>query len=101
VLYAPWLRTAEEIRAVCGEISKPLNVLALPGMTVSEIAAAGGQRISVGSQLAWVAVAAMAQAAEQMRDAGDFSALNVRAPVKKWFESASSTTPAASRRSPS
>jgi 2-methylisocitrate lyase-like PEP mutase family enzyme len=92
VLYAPFLRTADEIRAVCGEISKPLNVLALPGMTVSEIAAAGGQRISVGSQLAWVAVAAMATAAEQMRDAGDFSALKVRVPVKEWLGSRAGAT---------
>ena len=42
VLYAPGLRTAEEIRAVSDAISKPVNVLALAGMSVGEIAAAGG-----------------------------------------------------------
>ena len=42
-----------------------------------EIAAAGGQRISVGSQLSSVAIAAFAQAAEQIRDAGDFAALRL------------------------
>ena len=31
VLYAPGLRSVEEIRAVCGAVSKPVNVLALPG----------------------------------------------------------------------
>jgi 2-methylisocitrate lyase-like PEP mutase family enzyme len=30
VLYAPGLRTAEEIRAVCEAVSKPVNVLAVP-----------------------------------------------------------------------
>jgi 2-methylisocitrate lyase-like PEP mutase family enzyme len=90
VLYAPWLRTNEDIRAVCGAISKPINVLALPGMTVDEIAAAGGQRISVGSQLALTAIAAFAKAAEEIRDAGDFAALNVRVPLKDWLGSSPS-----------
>ena len=89
VLYAPWLRTTEEIRAVCEATSRPHNVLALPGMTVGEIAAAGAQRISVGSQLSTVAIAAFAKAAEQIRDEGDFSALNVRVPIKDWLGSPS------------
>jgi len=85
VLYAPGIRTGEEIRAVCAAITRPVNVLALPGMTVSEIAEAGGRRISVGSGLTWVAVGAMAAAAEQVRDSGDFSALDVRVPIKRWL----------------
>ncbi len=97
VLYAPRLRTRDEIHAVCDAVSKPVNVLALPGMSVREIAAAGGRRISVGSQLAWVAVHAMAQAAEQIRDAGDFSVLDVRVPVKAWLDAGGPTAPAASR----
>ena len=48
VLYAPGLRSADEIRAVCEAVSKPVNVLALPGMSLSEIVDAGAQRISVG-----------------------------------------------------
>ena len=87
VLYAPVLRTGEEIRAVAEATSKPLNVLALAGMTLSEITAAGGQRISVGSQLAWVAVGAMARAAEAIRDNGDFSAFAKRVPVSDWLGS--------------
>ena len=85
VLYAPGVRTGEEIRAVCAAVTEPVNVLALPGMTVSEIAEAGGRRISVGSGLTWVAVAAMAAAAEQVRDRGDFSPLDVRVPIKRWL----------------
>ena len=53
VLYAPGLRNGDEIRAVCEATSKPVNVLGHPGLSVSEITAAGGRRISVGSQLTW------------------------------------------------
>ena len=62
-LYAPGLRTADEIRAVCDAVGKPVNVLATPRLSVAEIAGAGAQRISVGGRLTWVAVAAMASAA--------------------------------------
>jgi 2-methylisocitrate lyase-like PEP mutase family enzyme len=83
VLYAPGLRTAAEIRIVCKAISKPVNVLARPGLTVAEIAEAGARRISVGGALAWVAVRAMVTAAERMRDHGDFSALAVPSRIKE------------------
>jgi 2-methylisocitrate lyase-like PEP mutase family enzyme len=85
VLYAPGLRSAEEIRAVCDAVSKPVNVLALPGLTLSEIAAAGARRVSVGGALTWVAVSAMAAAAQQIRDTGDFSSLGARLPLGEWF----------------
>ena len=52
---------------------------------MSEIVDAGGQRVSVGGALTWVAVAAMAGAAEQMRDTGDFSSLGVRVRLKEWL----------------
>ena len=71
VLYAPGLRTEAEIRAVCEAVTRPVNVLALPMLSVQEIVRAGGQRISVGGGLTWVAVEAMAAAAERMRDTGD------------------------------
>jgi 2-methylisocitrate lyase-like PEP mutase family enzyme len=85
VLYAPGLRSGDEIRAVCEAISRPLNVLARPGLAVSEIVEAGGKRISVGGALTWVAVAALVNAAEKIRDAGDFSALDVPVPTKGWL----------------
>jgi 2-methylisocitrate lyase-like PEP mutase family enzyme len=85
VLYAPGLSSAEQIRAVREATSKPLNVLARPNLTLDEIAAAGGQRISVGGALTWVAVAAMVAAAERMRDEGDFSALGVRLDLPSWL----------------
>ena len=85
VLYAPGLRNAEEIRAVAAAVSKPLNVLAHARLTLAEIAEAGGQRVSVGGGLAFVAVGAFVATAEQIRDSGDFSALGARLPLDQWL----------------
>jgi 2-methylisocitrate lyase-like PEP mutase family enzyme len=85
VLYPPGLRNADEIRAVCEAVSKPVNVLAIPGLALSEMAAAGARRVSVGGSLTWVALRAMVDAAERIRDAGDFSALQARLPLGEWF----------------
>jgi 2-methylisocitrate lyase-like PEP mutase family enzyme len=85
VLYAPGLRTVEEILTVCDAVSKPVNVLAVPSLTVSEIFEAGAQRISVGGSLTWVAVRAMADAAVAMRDEGDLSPLAARVPLGDWL----------------
>jgi 2-methylisocitrate lyase-like PEP mutase family enzyme len=85
VLYAPGLGSAEQIRTVCEAVSKPVNVLARSGLSMAEITEAGAQRISVGSRLAWVAVAAMVEAAEAIRDSGDFSRLGVRVYPDEWL----------------
>ena len=74
VLYAPGLRSGEEIRAVCESVSRPVNVLALPDLTLEEIAAAGARRVSVGGALAWVAVAGLNAAARRIAE-GDLTAL--------------------------
>ena len=66
-LYAPGLRTAEQIRAVCGAVSKPVNVLLYGDLTVPEIFAAGAQRVSVGGRLTWVARDALVAAATALR----------------------------------
>jgi 2-methylisocitrate lyase-like PEP mutase family enzyme len=85
VLYAPGLRTPAEIRAVCDAVSKPVNVLALPALSLAEIVDAGAQRISVGGSLTWAAVNAMAAAAAMIRDRGDFSSLGTSPPLRDWF----------------
>jgi 2-methylisocitrate lyase-like PEP mutase family enzyme len=84
-LYAPGLRATEEIRAVSDAVSKPVNVLALPGLSLTEIVAAGARRVSVGGNLTWVTVKAIADAAEAMRGAGDCSARAATTPVGEWF----------------
>ncbi len=87
VLYAPGLRTATEIRTVCEAVSKPVNVLALPELSLAEVVAAGARRISVGGGLTSVAASAMAAAAVEIRDAGDFSSLAARLPLGEWLAS--------------
>ena len=84
VLYAPGLGTRDEIGAVCKAVSRPVNVLANPRLTMSDIAGAGARRVSVGSALALVAVDAFATAAERARE-DDLSALAVRPPLKEWL----------------
>lgn len=85
VLYAPGLRTVDEIRAVCQAVSRPVNVLASPDLSFADIAGAGARRVSVGGALTWVAATAMAQAAVAIRDRGDFTALAARPPLNDWF----------------
>ncbi len=84
VLYAPGLESADEIRAVCEAVSKPVNVLARPTLTMGEMVAAGAQRVSVGGALTWVAVGALISAAEDMHR-GDFSALASGAKIDDWL----------------
>lgn len=85
VLYAPGLTTTEEIRELCAAVSRPVNVLALGGLSFAEIAGAGAQRVSVGGALAWVAVNAFADAARAIRDDGDFSSFGSGPPLREWF----------------
>ena len=81
VLFAPGLRTLDQVRAVCGAVGKPVNVLAGAGMRFGELAEAGAQRVSVGGGLTWLAARALAEAATAIRDGGDFSALDARSPL--------------------
>lgn len=76
VLYAPGLRTMEEIHAVLDSVELPLNVLAWPGVPpIAELAKAGVSRVSVGSAFAFAAYGALIEAATELRDAGTYSYL--------------------------
>ncbi|HET6630355.1 MAG TPA: isocitrate lyase/phosphoenolpyruvate mutase family protein [Woeseiaceae bacterium] len=74
VLYAPGLKTLDEVREVCGAVDKPVNVLApfFKGVTVDELAAAGAKRISIGGALADVATGAVVNAGREMLASGSF-----------------------------
>ncbi|MGW8270287.1 MAG: isocitrate lyase/PEP mutase family protein [Burkholderiales bacterium] len=74
VLYAPGLTTLEQVRTVCGALSKPVNVLAPPvkGATLTSLAEAGAKRLSVGGALARASVGALLRAAREMREQGSF-----------------------------
>jgi 2-methylisocitrate lyase-like PEP mutase family enzyme len=84
VLYAPGLTSPDDVRAVCEAVTKPVNVLGLPMMSLEEITAAGARRVSVGSQLTWVAVEAFTTAAKRLRD-GDLGALVAKVEIREWF----------------
>lgn len=74
-LYAPGLRTREEIAAVVAAVApKPVNLLigAAGGLTLQEAAALGVRRISVGGALARTAWGAMLRAARLIADEGRF-----------------------------
>jgi len=72
VLYAPGLRSLDDVRAVCASVSRPVNVLAAPGFTVDQLAEAGARRISLGGALSRAAVSAFFRAAQEVRDEGSF-----------------------------
>jgi 2-methylisocitrate lyase-like PEP mutase family enzyme len=85
VLYAPGLRSLDEIRAVCTSVSRPVNVLARPELSLSDLVEAGAQRVSLGGALTWVAASAMVATATAIRDRGDFTSLAVELPLNEWF----------------
>jgi hypothetical protein len=70
---------------VCDATSKPLNVIARPKLSLRDIDGHVSQRLSVGGGLTGRASAAMAAAAERMRDDGDFSGLAVSLPIVEWL----------------
>lgn len=70
-LYAPGIRSTEEIAAVVSAVApKPVNVLLLAGMRVSDLAAVGVRRVSVGGGLAAAAWAGFDRAARQLLEEG-------------------------------
>lgn len=84
VLYAPGLKSSEDIRRVITSVDLPVNVLALAGApSVSELAALGVSRISVGGAFAFAALGALVEAARELREEGTYgyaerSALGLR-----------------------
>lgn len=77
VLYAPGLSSLDDIRAIVSEVDKPVNVIARPGApTVAQLAEVGVARISVGGAFAWVALAAVIDAAHELIDEGTYGFLD-------------------------
>jgi 2-methylisocitrate lyase-like PEP mutase family enzyme len=75
-LYAPGIRTKEEIRAVVEAVApKPVNVLIgwPTELTVQDLAALGVRRISVGGALARSAWGGFMRAATEIAEAGSFA----------------------------
>jgi 2-methylisocitrate lyase-like PEP mutase family enzyme len=79
VLYAPGLRSKDEIAAVVSSVDRPVNVvMGLQGVQLSltALSALGVRRVSVGSALCRAALGAFLRAAREMRDHGTFTFAN-------------------------
>ncbi len=89
-LYAPGIRTPEEIAAVVKAVApKPVNVLVGGGFTTVEaLTALGVRRISVGGALARAAWTGLLDAAREIAEQGTFTRLGQAVPfaeVNGWF----------------
>jgi 2-methylisocitrate lyase-like PEP mutase family enzyme len=85
VLFAPGLKTLEDIRSVLAAIDRPLNVI-MGGapLTVAQLREAGVRRISVGGSLARAAYGALMRAGQEMLEQGTFG-FAAGAPPHKFF----------------
>jgi 2-methylisocitrate lyase-like PEP mutase family enzyme len=75
VLFAPGLRTREDIAAVVSSVDRPVNVMVgFPGfeLDVATLAQLGVTRVSTGASLARAAYGALMRGAREMLDHGSF-----------------------------
>lgn len=74
VLYAPGLRSIEQVRLVMDAVEKPVNVLGamMPQVTLQEYEALGVKRVSIGGALARHALTAAVNAGKEMMNEGTF-----------------------------
>ena len=73
VLYAPGLTDLQDIRSVVESVGLPVNVLARASApAVSELAAVGVARVSVGGAFAFAALAGVVAAAQELREQGTY-----------------------------
>ncbi|CAN7542709.1 isocitrate lyase/phosphoenolpyruvate mutase family protein [Bosea sp. LjRoot90] len=91
VLYAPGPRTVGDIGAIVAAAGgKPVNALVYGdfGLSVSDIAATGARRISIGGALARAAWAAFIEATRLIKDEGSFKGFagnGASAPLNPFF----------------
>lgn len=74
VLYAPGPATLDEVRAITGALTRPVNMLITPlkGVTVSQLAEAGVKRISIGGAMMRAVIGTIVGGSREMLDAGRF-----------------------------
>lgn len=77
VLFAPGLKTREEIEAVVKAVApKPVNIvvgLGITDLSLADLASMGVKRVSLGSSLVRAAYSSMFRAAEEIRKNGTFN----------------------------
>lgn len=89
VLYAPGLRSKDDIASVLASVDRPINVLLGPKdgfVPVSELAELGVRRISVGGALANVAMDAVIKASRELLGPGTFGFLDEVSPASEIIE---------------
>ena len=85
VLYAPGLRTIDEMRTVIAAVGKPVNIVmgfADPSITLSQLAEIGVRRVSIGGAFSRLALQSMLRAAREMKD-GRFAFVEDVIPIKE------------------
>jgi 2-methylisocitrate lyase-like PEP mutase family enzyme len=88
-LYAPGIRTREDIAAIVAAVApKPVNVLVggPGGLTMGDCAALGVRRVSVGSALSRAAWGGFIRAAKELADTGRFDGFAEATPHGKLQE---------------
>ena len=94
MLYAPGLRSPDDIRAVVEAVDRPVNVLVRPGApSVAELAGLGVRRISVGGAFAFAAAGAVVDAARELLTQGTYGFLEGAAKGNAAFAEALITRP--------
>lgn len=75
VLYAPGIRSLDDLKTVTAALERPFNVLAsfLPEASLADFSAAGAARVSLGAALTWASVKPLLDASREMLEAGTFS----------------------------
>jgi 2-methylisocitrate lyase-like PEP mutase family enzyme len=76
VLYAPGIQSIDDIKAILSSIDKPMNLLmgfASSALTISEVAALGVRRVSIGGSFARAAFGALKKAGEEVLMQGTFN----------------------------
>lgn len=86
VLYAPALKSRDDIATVVRSVDRPVNVvMGLAGLklTLPELAALGVKRVSVGSALSRAALGAFLSAAREMQERGGFTFAEEAVPYRE------------------
>lgn len=95
-LYAPGLKTLEDIRSVVSSLDRPVNVLLGPSsghVPVTTLAEIGVRRVSVGAVFANIAYGAMIAAADEFLNAGTFDFMK-QLPGRRLMDLIDKGTPA-------
>jgi 2-methylisocitrate lyase-like PEP mutase family enzyme len=93
VLYAPGLRTLDQMRTVVSSVGRPVNVVmgfADPTITVDQLAEIGVRRVSVGGAFSRLALRSVVDAAREMR-AGRFEFVTGMLPIPDLHRAFSGT----------